>query len=433
MSSLTVTYTSVYSDSEPWRFQWPLSGDALPTALSPGYVAISNLEEDHEDDPTEDTKAFETDESAPTPTRSPRLRMARRSVRPQTPMAASVEPLIAEYAATPIPLSSPPSPLTPLSSPLPRIPSPPLTLPLPPTYTSLTYAKRACFITPTRRYEVGESSSAAATRQTRHTLAIGEHEVADACWACAHSESRSQAMEAQIRALHRDVDVLQRELVCTAKTGPQDGPVDAEMKANKTSRNGNDSHDSGTGSSRTERAAFECTYSDVLKCKSFNFKGNEGVVSLTQWFEKMESVFHISNCISAMKNIKEDDDRKIFPKRRDQEARVERAAEKQQAKKKRKSGDTSSVRGSTGGSTVGSQSESISEVLSQDYRRKCEAAEKAYEAKREKELGMLQCRELEFLMIDPSSLPPAKRAIIEMKHAKIMRKYPNVSPYIYDC
>ncbi|GKF93195.1 hypothetical protein Tco_0279914, partial [Tanacetum coccineum] len=60
----------------------------------------------------------------------------------------------------------------------------------------------------------------------------------------------------------------------------------------------------------------------------------------------------------------------------------------------------------------------------QDYRHKCDAAEKAYKEKRQKELGMLQCRELEFLMIDYSSLPPAKRAIIERKQAEIMRKYP---------
>ncbi|GKA65236.1 hypothetical protein Tco_0764943 [Tanacetum coccineum] len=40
--------------------------------------------------------------------------------------------------------------------------------------------------------------------------------------------------------------------------------------------------------------------------------------------------------------------------------------------------------------------------------RKCDAAERAYDAKREKELAMMQCRELEFLMLDPSSLPPAK-------------------------
>ncbi|GKA40836.1 hypothetical protein Tco_0733429 [Tanacetum coccineum] len=60
-----------------------------------------------------------------------------------------------------------------------------------------------------------------------------------------------------------------------------------------------------------------------------------------------------------------------------------------------------------------------------DYRRKCEAAEAAYEAKRKKELRLLECRELEFLMIDPSSLPPEKRAIIERKQVEIIRKYPN--------
>nr|GFA69951.1 putative reverse transcriptase domain-containing protein [Tanacetum cinerariifolium] len=40
----------------------------------------------------------------------------------------------------------------------------------------------------------------------------------------------------------------------------------------------------------------ECTYTDFLKCQPMNFKGTEGVVSLTEWLEKMESVFHISNC-----------------------------------------------------------------------------------------------------------------------------------------
>ncbi|GJW90664.1 hypothetical protein Tco_0168217 [Tanacetum coccineum] len=112
MPSLTVTYTSVYFDSEPWRFQWvsddkleapeealqfpeqappspdyvpghehppspdyvpkpeypeylvpsddevpiedqPLPADALPTALSPGYVADSDPEEDPEEDPAD--------------------------------------------------------------------------------------------------------------------------------------------------------------------------------------------------------------------------------------------------------------------------------------------------------------------------------------------------------------------------------------------
>ncbi|GJX47893.1 hypothetical protein Tco_0273083 [Tanacetum coccineum] len=45
-------------------------------------------------------------------------------------------------------------------------------------------------------------------------------------------------------------------------------------------------------------------------------------------------------------------------------------------------------------------------------RRKCEDAEAVYEAKRKKELGLLECRELEFLMIYPSSLPPEKSVYI---------------------
>ncbi|GKB93768.1 hypothetical protein Tco_0979905 [Tanacetum coccineum] len=101
------------------------------------------------------------------------------------------------------------------------------------------------------------------------------------------------------------------------------------------------------------------------------------------------------------------------------------ASRRQTTGQEKKSVDTTSAGGSTGGSTGGSQSQSVSSIVSQDYRRKCDAAEEAYEAKREKELGILQCRELEFLMIDPSSLPPAKRAIIERKQAEIMRKYPD--------
>ncbi|GKA92521.1 reverse transcriptase domain-containing protein [Tanacetum coccineum] len=33
-----------------------------------------------------------------------------------------------------------------------------------------------------------------------------------------------------------------------------------------------------------------------MKCQPLNFKDTEGVVELTQWFEKMETVFRISNC-----------------------------------------------------------------------------------------------------------------------------------------
>ncbi|GJV89019.1 reverse transcriptase domain-containing protein [Tanacetum coccineum] len=62
------------------------------------------------------------------------------------------------------------------------------------------------------------------------------------------------------------------------------------------STNGDDSHVSGTGVRRTERVAREFTYPDFMKCQPLNFKGKEGVVELIQWFEKMETMFSISNC-----------------------------------------------------------------------------------------------------------------------------------------
>ncbi|GJR20107.1 reverse transcriptase domain-containing protein [Tanacetum coccineum] len=62
------------------------------------------------------------------------------------------------------------------------------------------------------------------------------------------------------------------------------------------SMNVDDSHNSGTGVRRQAPHAREYTYPDFMKCKPLYFKGTEGVVELTRWFEKMETVFHISNC-----------------------------------------------------------------------------------------------------------------------------------------
>ncbi|GJV60468.1 hypothetical protein Tco_1466568, partial [Tanacetum coccineum] len=77
-----------------------------------------------------------------------------------------------------------------------------------------------------------------------------------------------------------------------------DQGVTAALAARDADRNtnGDDSHILGAGVRRTERTARECTYTDFLKCQPLNFKGTEGVAGLSQWFERMESVFHISNC-----------------------------------------------------------------------------------------------------------------------------------------
>ncbi|GJV34486.1 hypothetical protein Tco_1394886 [Tanacetum coccineum] len=45
----------------------------------------------------------------------------------------------------------------------------------------------------------------------------------------------------------------------------------------------------------TKAEIKECTYQDFVKCQPLNFKGTEGVIGLTRWFKKMETVFHISN------------------------------------------------------------------------------------------------------------------------------------------
>ncbi|GKC49389.1 hypothetical protein Tco_1072134 [Tanacetum coccineum] len=228
MSSSIVTYTSVYTDSEPWRFYWvsneepqapakaPPSPDYMPGPEHPPYLDYvsgpeyppspdymhgpkepeqaplfldyedpeedpeedhadyctnggddaddessddddDDVEEDEEDKeeeeeehlapadssvvPTidhvpsaEDTEVFETNKSAPTPVPLPRRRMDRMSIRPPTPMSATAEALIVEYASAPTPPSPPPSLLT-------------------------------RFTTPASGFEVGESLAAAAARQ----------------------------------------------------------------------------------------------------------------------------------------------------------------------------------------------------------------------------------------------------------------------------
>ncbi|GKB39906.1 hypothetical protein Tco_0884848 [Tanacetum coccineum] len=78
-----------------------------------------------------------------------------------------------------------------------------------------------------------------------------------------------------------------------------DQGVTAALATRDANKNGDDSHASGMGVRGNEYAARECTYLDFLKSKPLNFKGIEGVVGLTQWFEKMESVFSISNCTVA--------------------------------------------------------------------------------------------------------------------------------------
>ncbi|GJS72317.1 putative reverse transcriptase domain-containing protein [Tanacetum coccineum] len=70
--------------------------------------------------------------------------------------------------------------------------------------------------------------------------------------------------------------------------------IDQALLRNST--NGDGSHSSHEDNRRNVQTARPCFYADFMKCQPLNFKGTEGVVSLTRWIEKMESVFNISGC-----------------------------------------------------------------------------------------------------------------------------------------
>nr|GFB19458.1 reverse transcriptase domain-containing protein [Tanacetum cinerariifolium] len=68
--------------------------------------------------------------------------------------------------------------------------------------------------------------------------------------------------------------------------------IDQALLRNST--NGDGSHNSHEDNRRNVQTARPCFYADFMKCQPINFRGTEGVVGLTRWIEKIESVFQIS-------------------------------------------------------------------------------------------------------------------------------------------
>ncbi|GJU46368.1 hypothetical protein Tco_1203634 [Tanacetum coccineum] len=286
------------------------------------------------------------------------LRRARKTVRLEPPMSPSMEARIAEYAAAPAPQSPPPSPLSPWSPPLSQIPLPPLLPPPsslhlpPPVPTSLPLPsspppplpvllfipppvdcredipeaelpprKRLCSTAPTLRYAVGESSTAA-PRPTRDPTEAVE-EVASTTLDGVNAKVTELAV-GQLSAALGQIQAFQARYqthaddpegaASTNNMPPRRSSATTRVAAAAairaaaavatpitaadvyTNGHGDGSHNSETGIRGTVRTPRECTYKDFLNCKPLTFKGTEGVVVLSQWFEKMESVFHISNC-----------------------------------------------------------------------------------------------------------------------------------------
>ncbi|GJV63739.1 putative reverse transcriptase domain-containing protein [Tanacetum coccineum] len=304
-----------------WFSESPEEDDEDPEEDPADYPADRDDDDDDDEDEDEDEEE-EEEHPAPADSVPPVHRMtARISIRDEPsislPPREEVERLLA--LTTP-----PPSPLTPLSSPLPPIPSPPLPIPSPPPdipthietpESCLPLRKRLRFASPTPSHEVGESSAAGAARQDRPAIATATliHSEGGTLGICdmgdvpprfdTARESQGDKVASELLAsdhkrqvqLTKTLRLLKGLQTQMVELQRQHGPA----KARDATRNGDDSHTSGTGVRRPVQVARECTYPDFLKCQPLNFKGTEGVVGLTQWFEKMESVYSISNCTVA--------------------------------------------------------------------------------------------------------------------------------------
>nr|GEX67122.1 hypothetical protein [Tanacetum cinerariifolium] len=247
----------------------PLPTDASTTALSPGYVADSDTEEDPKEDPADypTNKGNDDEEEEESSEDDDNEEEARKTVRLQPPMASSTKALIVDYSSvpTPTPPSPPPFLLSPyptyVEAPLgyrvamiqlratspPHVPSPPLLLPYANRKSDIPeidmlFQKRLCLTAPAFRMEWQRQQAG---------------DMLTSSFGCIH------ALEARDRALLNDLEDSDSSCVADAL---------AEYETNISSRNGDDSHDSGSGR-RTKRITPDCTYNDFLKCQSLNFKG----------------------------------------------------------------------------------------------------------------------------------------------------------------
>nr|GEV61207.1 hypothetical protein [Tanacetum cinerariifolium] len=118
------------------------------------------------------------------------------------------------------------------------------------------------------------------------TTMLMDREAMYACEEWAYSEDRSLAIVSHVRTLEEQGYHVRLSMLLSER--------DADR-----SRNGDNSNDSGTCGRSKMTTPRECTYIDFLKCQPMSFQGTEGVVGLTRWLEKMESVFQFSNCTVA--------------------------------------------------------------------------------------------------------------------------------------
>nr|GEW25291.1 putative reverse transcriptase domain-containing protein [Tanacetum cinerariifolium] len=129
--------------------------------------------------------------------------------------------------------------------------------------------KRACLTTSALKFEIGESFGAGVVRQRTDEFEICFEEAQD----------DRALLRARVNTLFRYRPDYHR----------------TAMLMDKEAMNSDNYNDSGTSRRRQMTNPRECTYTDFLKCQPTSFQGTKGVIGLTRWLEKMESIFQISN------------------------------------------------------------------------------------------------------------------------------------------
>nr|GEV50085.1 reverse transcriptase domain-containing protein [Tanacetum cinerariifolium] len=272
--------------------------------------------------PAGDTDALKADE----PTHAPRspiiiplsqihLRRARKTVRPEPPMSASIEACIARHAALPSPLLFVPS----LPLPLPS----PLTTSLTDTGAPLGYRvagirmrallpssrrtdileanmpprKKACLTTPALGFEIGESSAAGAARQLGPTESdLRRYRVEQASYGIIDTWDELVDTLMEIAPITLEgVNERVTELDTTIRQRTDEFEIHRPDHCRTTMLMDREAMYA------REAWAYTEDRSSAIAAHPMSFQGIEGVVGLTRRLEKMESVFQIRNCTVAFR------------------------------------------------------------------------------------------------------------------------------------
>ncbi|GJW18718.1 putative reverse transcriptase domain-containing protein [Tanacetum coccineum] len=232
-------------------------------------------------------------------------------------MSASMEARIAEHAAAPILPTSPAYDQEPLGHKAIMIRMRDDT-----PEEDMTFQRRFVLTAPPHGCDIAESSAAAAARPPRAADRAEEVGYVRALQASEYrmmtsieevnlrvsyqAQQRQSAKDRAVRQMMRTQVLEARAWIETVEDADRandsmtleyiQAMIDRAIQRNSTHTQDDASQSSGGGLRRPVQPARVCSYTEFMKCQPLNFKGTEGVVGLSQWLEKMESVFHISGC-----------------------------------------------------------------------------------------------------------------------------------------